>query len=187
MEHNLWVWFRQNCLPSCRRQCYAMREFLQRSGDSIGFWKVDRSLRNTSFTTQNAKDGERSLEFLRWQTYHQLIFVSSLHLLFSTVIDCFGPYIAKIGRRNEKSWAVIFKCLTTRVIHLDLLNSMDMDDFFIALRQFIAWRGKPAEIISDRGTHFRGADRELQSFWGIGTTASTPTGKLSDWVQVQSP
>ncbi|XP_048010442.1 uncharacterized protein LOC125244397 [Megalobrama amblycephala] len=82
---------------------------------------------------------------------------------FSTGVDCFGPFIAKIGRRNEKRWGVIFKCLTTRAIHLDLLNSLDSDAFLLALRRFIARRGKPAEIISDQGTNFKGADRELQT------------------------
>lgn len=82
---------------------------------------------------------------------------------FSTGVDCFGPFIVKIGRRNEKRWGVIFKCLTTRAIHLDLLNSLDTDAFLLALRRFIARRGKPAEIISDQGTNFKGADRELQT------------------------
>lgn len=58
---------------------------------------------------------------------------------------------------------MIFKCLTTHAIHLDLLNSLDSDAFLLALRRFIARRGKPAEIISDQGMNFKGADRELQT------------------------
>ncbi|XP_073771200.1 uncharacterized protein [Danio rerio] len=81
----------------------------------------------------------------------------------STGIDCYGPFIAKIGRRHEKKWGVIFKCLTTRAVHLDLLNSMDTDAFLLALRRFIARRGRPVEILSDRGTNFRGADAELRA------------------------
>ena len=53
---------------------------------------------------------------------------------FSTGVDCFGPVIVKIGRRTEKRWGVIFKCLTTRCIHLDLLNSIDADAFLLALK-----------------------------------------------------
>lgn len=80
---------------------------------------------------------------------------------WSTGMDCFGPYMIKIGRRQEKRWGIIFKCLTTRCVHLDLLCSMDADSFLLALRRFIARRGKPFELICDRGTNFRGGEREL--------------------------
>ncbi len=81
---------------------------------------------------------------------------------WSTGVDCFGPFTVKIGRRHEKRWGIIFKCLTTRCIHLDLLHSMDSDSFLMTLRRFVARRGKPFELISDQGTNFRGGNRELQ-------------------------
>ena len=48
----------------------------------------------------------------------------------------------------EKRWGIIFKCLTTRCLHLDLLGSMDVDTFLLALRRFISRQGKPLEIWS---------------------------------------
>ncbi|XP_028298617.1 uncharacterized protein LOC114460934 [Gouania willdenowi] len=81
---------------------------------------------------------------------------------YSTGVDCFGPYTIKIGRRNEKRWGILFKCLTTRAVHLDLIPSMDTDAFLMALRRFIARRGKPKEILCDQGTNFQGGRRELQ-------------------------
>ncbi|XP_049330100.1 uncharacterized protein LOC111189521 [Astyanax mexicanus] len=81
---------------------------------------------------------------------------------YSTGVDCFGPYLVKVGRRQEKRWGVIFKCLTTRSVHLDLLNSLDADAFLLALRRFIARRGTPCEILSDQGTNFKGAETELK-------------------------
>ncbi|XP_044202893.1 uncharacterized protein LOC122979475 [Thunnus albacares] len=81
---------------------------------------------------------------------------------YSTGVDCFGPYLVKVGRRTEKCWGVIFKCLTTRTIHTELLNSMDADAFLLALRRFVARQGRPKEILSDCGTNFRGAERELR-------------------------
>lgn len=82
---------------------------------------------------------------------------------WSTGVDCFGPYTIKIGRRREKRWGIIYKCLTTRCVHLDLLPSLDTDSFLMSLRRFIARRGKPYEMWSDRGTNFRGGHRELQT------------------------
>ncbi|KAL6476782.1 hypothetical protein MHYP_G00152810 [Metynnis hypsauchen] len=81
---------------------------------------------------------------------------------WSTGVDCFGPYTVKIGRRQEKRWGIIFKCLTSRCVHLELMPSMDTDSFLLALRRFIARRGKPYEILCDRGTNFRGGKKELQ-------------------------
>ncbi|KAL0153282.1 hypothetical protein M9458_051409 [Cirrhinus mrigala] len=77
-------------------------------------------------------------------------------------VDCFGPLLVKIGRRTEKRWGILFKCLTTRAIHLDLLPSMSTDSFLMALRRFIARRGTPRELWSDQGTNFRGGQRELR-------------------------
>nr|XP_055049757.1 uncharacterized protein LOC129435890 [Misgurnus anguillicaudatus] len=81
---------------------------------------------------------------------------------YSTGTDCFGPFHVKIGRRQEKRWGILYKCLTTRCLHLDLLEHLDTDAFLLSLRRFIARRGKPFEILCDNGTNFVGGDRELR-------------------------
>ncbi|XP_046556868.1 uncharacterized protein LOC124266100 [Haliotis rubra] len=83
-------------------------------------------------------------------------------VFYSTGIDCFGPMSIKIGRRVEKRWGVLFKCMTTRAIHLELLDSLSTDAFLMAFWRFISRRGKPFEVLSDQGTNFKGADAELQ-------------------------
>lgn len=91
---------------------------------------------------------------------------SSLRLFkppfYSTGMDCFGPLMVKVGRRTEKRWGIVYKCLTTRAVHLDLLYHMDGDSFLMSLRRFIARRGKPYEILSDQGTNFKGGAKELE-------------------------
>lgn len=77
-------------------------------------------------------------------------------------VDCFGPYLIKIGRRTDKRWGIEFKRLTTHAVHLDLLVSMDTDSFLMGLRRFIARRGKPYELLSDQGTNFKGGSTELK-------------------------
>lgn len=66
-----------------------------------------------------------------------------------------------VGRCQEKRWGIIFKCLTTRAVHPDLLKNMD-SDAYLTLRRFIARRGTPAELWSDQETNFKGAGRELR-------------------------
>ncbi|KAL1267170.1 hypothetical protein QQF64_002845 [Cirrhinus molitorella] len=82
---------------------------------------------------------------------------------YSTGMDCFGPFTVKIGRRTEKRWGIVFKCLTTRCLHLDLLESLDTDAFLMSLRRFISRRGKPFELLSDNGTNFVGGNKEMQA------------------------
>lgn len=82
---------------------------------------------------------------------------------WSTGVDCFGPYSIKVGRRTEKRWGLIFKCMTTSCVHLDLLESIDTEAFLMALRRFIARRGKPFDFLADRGTNFWGGAAELQA------------------------
>lgn len=81
---------------------------------------------------------------------------------YSTGMDCFGPYTVKVGRRTEKKWGIIFKCLTTRAVYIDVLHNLDADSFLMALRRFTARRGTPFELISDQGTNFKGGERELR-------------------------
>lgn len=48
-------------------------------------------------------------------------------------MDCFGPFHVKTDCRTEKRWGILFKCQTTRCLYLDLLTSLDVDNFLMAL------------------------------------------------------
>ena len=80
----------------------------------------------------------------------------------STGIDYFGPYQVRIGRRTEKRYGVIFTCLSTRAIHLELAHDLSTDSCLLALRRMVSRKGHPTEIITDNGTNFRGAATELK-------------------------
>ena len=82
---------------------------------------------------------------------------------YSTGMDCFGPMTVTIGRRQEKRWGLLFKCMTTRAIHLELLEKMDADHFLMAYRRFASRRGVPYELLSDCGTNFTGAATEMEN------------------------
>lgn len=77
-------------------------------------------------------------------------------------VDYFGPMTVTIGRRHEKRWGVLFTCLTTRAVHIELASSLSTDATIMALRRMMARRGQPTEIYSDNGTNLRGADAELR-------------------------
>eukprot|EP00794_Sanderia_malayensis_P002619 gene2619-3032_t len=82
-----------------------------------------------------------------------------------TGVDLFGPIITKAryrGGRREKRYGVLFTCLQTRAIRIELAYCQSTDDFMKAFTRFISRRSRPLQMFSDCGTNFVGADRELQ-------------------------
>ena len=78
------------------------------------------------------------------------------------VMDLFGPIYVKHGRGTAKRWCCLFTCLTTRSVHLEVVNSMDTDEFIMCLRRFINRRGDVKELRCDNGSKFVGSERELK-------------------------
>ena len=80
----------------------------------------------------------------------------------NTCVDYFGPMYLKFGRKQRiKSYGIVFTCLTTRVVNLDLATNLSTDNFLLALKRLISLYGKPKKIHSDNGSNFRGASREI--------------------------
>ena len=82
---------------------------------------------------------------------------------YYTACDYFGPYNVKIGRnKTTKCYGVIFTCLNTRAVHLELAVDYSTMEFIQVLRRFFAVRGCPSLMISDNGSQLVGAERELR-------------------------
>ncbi|XP_067051157.1 uncharacterized protein [Acropora muricata] len=80
-----------------------------------------------------------------------------------TSCDYFGPYRVRTSRNKiVKHYAVIFTCLNTRAVHLELAADCTTMEFMQVLRRFYALRGVPALMISDNGSQLVGAERELR-------------------------
>ncbi|XP_067939480.1 uncharacterized protein [Watersipora subatra] len=76
-------------------------------------------------------------------------------------LDCFGPFLVKEGRKSLKKYGVIFVCLQSRAVHVELVDDMSTYAFINSLRCFIALRGNVYHIRCDRGSNFVGAANEL--------------------------
>ncbi|XP_065075283.1 uncharacterized protein LOC135699027 [Ochlerotatus camptorhynchus] len=79
-----------------------------------------------------------------------------------TGVDYFGPIEVVVGRRVEKRWGMLATCLTVRAIHIEVVHSLTTSSCIMAIRNFIARRGRPRKFYSDRGTNFVGAEREMK-------------------------
>ena len=81
---------------------------------------------------------------------------------YYTSCDYFGLYHVKVGRnKTTKYYGVIFTCLNTRAVHLELAVDCSTMEFIQVLRRVFSVRGQPS-IISDNGTQFVGAERKLK-------------------------
>ncbi len=80
-----------------------------------------------------------------------------------SAVDCFGPWLIKDGRREVKRYGMLFTCMASRAIHLEVANSLDTNSFLNAYRRFVGRRGPVRQLRSDRGTNFIGARNELNA------------------------
>lgn len=76
-------------------------------------------------------------------------------------MDCFGPIMISNGRRTEKRWGLIFTCLTTRAVEVEILACMSGPECRDALRRFSNRFKTPRIIRCDNGTNFIWAAKEF--------------------------
>ena len=80
----------------------------------------------------------------------------------NTGVDFLGPMSVKEKRSEVKVYGCLFTCMSTRARHLELVDDLSTDHFIMALKRFIARRGRPQSIHSDNGTNFVGAHNKLR-------------------------
>ncbi|XP_072020321.1 uncharacterized protein [Amphiura filiformis] len=82
---------------------------------------------------------------------------------FSRVgMDYLGPLEVKQGRNIVKRYGVVFVCLASKAIHIEMAASLDTDACVNVIRRFVSRRGQVKQIRSDNGTNLIGAERELR-------------------------
>ena len=81
-----------------------------------------------------------------------------------TAIDLFGPFKIKDEVRKQttgKAYGVIFNCLRTRAVYLDLTADYSTEKFLMVLRRFVS-SGYPFKLYSDNGPQLVAANKELK-------------------------
>ena len=83
-----------------------------------------------------------------------------------------------------KAYVCLFVSLSVKAVHLEPVSDLTTDAFVAALRRFIARRGKPILILSDHGTNFTGAARELKEIYEFFNEQRT-MGDISEFCSAQ--
>ena len=81
-----------------------------------------------------------------------------------TTLDLFGPFKVKDAvkrRTSKKVWGIVYCCMASRAVHVDLIDDQSAESFLKAYSHFVALRGHPRKLWSDRGTNFVGAKPAL--------------------------
>lgn len=92
-----------------------------------------------------------------------------------TGVDYAGPIFIRTskgrGQRAHKAFIIVFVCLCSRAVHLEVVSDYSSDAFLAAFRRFVSRQGLCEEMYSDCGTTFVGADRELREFFRASSSA----------------
>ena len=75
--------------------------------------------------------------------------------------DYFGPLSFKQNRSVCKAWGLLFTCLCTRCVHVEIVTGLDLTNFVLAFSRFINLRGPVDTIFSDNGKTFCAAEKQL--------------------------
>ena len=76
-------------------------------------------------------------------------------------MDFFGPFPVRQKRSIVKRYGMIFVCMATRAVHIEVTHSLDTNSVLMGLTRFRSRRGKPKSVYCDNGTSIVKADKEL--------------------------
>ena len=79
-------------------------------------------------------------------------------------LDFAGPlYVKSLGKQLHelKVWICLYTCCVTRAIHLDVVPNLTAPAFLRSFRRFTARRGNPSVIVSDNGSTFKPASKQI--------------------------
>lgn len=114
----------------------------------------------------NASDLQHSVHLNKWATYQNQGSLYIDRVFTNTGVDCAGPIDIRMskgrGAKSYKAYITLFICLSTKVIHIEVVSEMSTAAFLAAYRRFVSRRGTPANMYSDNGTNFVGASKIIQ-------------------------
>ena len=98
-----------------------------------------------------------------------------------TGVDHAGPLFC-VDRPGKKLYILLLTCAVVRAVHLELVDSLSLSDFMLALRRFVARRGLPSvTFFSDNAKTFVSAKSQLGKVYGPTSPDWRFIAPLSPW------
>ncbi|XP_047497830.1 uncharacterized protein LOC125044912 [Penaeus chinensis] len=107
---------------------------------------------------------------------------------YHTAKDIFGPFQIRDNvkkRTTGKAYGVIFNCMVTRAVYIDVVDGYDTHSFLKTFRRFTAVHGYPATVHSDLGSQLVSASKELQiaiNNWNMSDISEFGTKRGLKWI-----
>jgi hypothetical protein len=82
-------------------------------------------------------------------------------------LDFAGPFeliAAGRGKARPKTYPLLFTCLQTQAVHLELTQAMSMSGTLNAISRFVDIRGMPTSILSDNFSTFFSKDKDIENW-----------------------
>lgn len=102
--------------------------------------------------------------------------VTACRPFYQSGVDYAGPIAIRPtkgrGYHSTKGYICLFICMTTRAIHLEVVSDLTSPAFLAAFKRFVARRGHCADLWSDNGTNFVGANREMKRIFQEGAVVA---------------
>jgi len=99
-------------------------------------------------------------------------------------VDYLGPLIYRQSRIVCKAWGLLFTCLCTCCIHVEIVTSLDLNSFRLAFSRFTNLRGAVDVMYSDNGTTFRAALDKLPNLLGSTQFNNFLCKRNISWVRI---
>jgi hypothetical protein len=94
-------------------------------------------------------------------------FQKPLRVFAKCGLDFAGPFELKVagrGKARPKTYLLLFTCLQTPAVHLELTEAMSMSATLNVILRFVDIRGMPTSILSDNSSTFVSKDKDLENW-----------------------
>ena len=85
------------------------------------------------------------------------------------------------GRSTKKAWGLLFTCMASRAVHVEIVTSLSLKDFLLAFSRFNNVRERVEVIYSDNGSTFQAASKALPKLLHSTQLRNSLRGKEIRW------
>ena len=96
-------------------------------------------------------------------------------------LDYFGHINYVEGRSTKKAWGLLFTCMASRAVHVEIVTSLSLKDFLLAFSRFNDVRGRVEVIYSDNGSTYQAASKALPKLLHSTELRNSLRGKGIRW------